>query len=335
MADRQQSKIQIGEETTRGTGVAATRILGADIGPIPLDRKWEPVKLATGKRSQRNAKRNDTYLVNDALKFSNAYYQLLPMLIRGVLVGGTTGAEQTASQLDYLWSATPALTGDNAQKAYTVELGDDQQEFEHEYTMFTGFKLGGQIPADGGDAPVSLELPYFARQIAESTFTASQALHTSAEFMNAKLARLYKDTTFAGVGGTEITNILRGFEIECINGAHPKFLGSGNKYFDSHGHGPLGLMLTLDLESGSAANTIYDEYQAGTERALRFAINGSQLGSGLNYRVRFDVFGYWETVVPLSKEIDSNNIHRAVFVSQEDSSGNYMIVSCVTNNNAI
>lgn len=335
MGARSLSKWLWGREATRGTAVPATRIIGADVKGIPTDRVWEPVRLAKGLRVDRTHKRNDEYIVRDTISFANGYYQLLPGLFESCLDGTVSPAEVTSLQSDYKWDFTPLLTAANTPKTLTIEMGDDTQAFEVEHCMFDNLKFSAEVSQDGGAAPVKIDASYFGRQVTPTTFTSSQALHTGLEFMNAKLARLYMDTTFAGIGGTEQTSLLRGFELEFMTGNHPKFFGSANKYFDSYGEGDLGVMLTLTLEGTSGADSIFDLYQAGTERAIRLDIKGSLIGSTSNYTFRTDLYGYFESVVPLNSEVNGNNLHQALFVAMPDSSANFIDIDVITNENTI
>jgi hypothetical protein len=251
------------------------------------------------------------------------------------LDGTITPTEQTPSQSDYLWSIAPSFTAANSPDTLTIETGDDVQAYEIEFCMFDNLKLAGEVNQEGGASPVTGEFGYFGRQVTPTTFTASQALHPSIELMNAKLSRLYMDTTYAGIGTTEQTSLLRAWELEVMVGNHEKFLGSANKYFETFGEGEIGAMLTLTLEGASGADSIYDLYQAGTERAIRLQVNGSQLGTGLNYRFRWDMYGYFEDVVPLGGESRGNNLHVAIFRAKADSSNNFLACDVVTNNSAI
>ena len=333
--ERSLSKYQWGIETTRGTAVAATRIIGATPKAVPQDRIWEPVRLAKGQRVDRTGKRNDELLVRDTLTFDNGYFQALPGLFICSLDGTITPAEVNVGQSDYKWDVAPSLTAANAPDTLTIEMGDDTQAYEVEYCMFDRLVFTGDMAQDGGASAVKIDASYFGRQVTPTTFTASQALHTGLEFMNAKLARLYMDTAFSGIGGTEQTALLRGFELEFITGNHPKFMGSANKYFTTYGEGDLGVMLTLTLEGAAGADSIFDLFQAGTERAIRLDINGSQIGTGANRQFRTDLYGYFESVVPLNAESNGNNLHQALFVAMPDAAANFIDIDVVTDQAAV
>lgn len=331
------TRFQYGIESTRGTAVAATRILGCAPKAVPNDRVWQMLKAPNAKRTQYNKKANHQLLVQDSLTFDAErplYFQALPVIHQCLLDGTITPAEVTVGQGDYRWDVAPSFTANNDPDTITLEVGDDVDAFEIEYVMFKSFKLSGSIPNDGSAAPVTGEAPYFGRQVTKTTFTASQALHTGLEYMNSKLAQVYIDSAWAGLGGTEHVG-LRGFELELLTGNEPKPFGSANKYFTTHGEGLIGAMLTLDLEGNAAADDIYDLFRAGTERAIRFVIGGPTIASGTAYKYQVDMFGSFEMVTPINQVIGSNNLHRAVFVASEDSSGNFLDIDIVTNHNAV
>lgn len=329
---------QYGIETTPGNAVAASRVLGAAPKAVPIDRQWTPIKLANGQRWQYTRKRNDELLVRDSLSFDAEhplYFQALPILHQCSLDGTITPAEQTGGQSDYKWDVAPSGTAANAPDTITLEMGDDVQAFETEYAMFHNLKMGWTIPQDGSVAPLTGEFTYFSRQMTPTTKTGSLTHHSGLEFINTKLSRLYLDTSWAGLGGSEVANTLRGGEIEIDLGLEPKMMGSANKYFDTFGEGHIGAMITLDLEGNSSADSIFDLYQAGTERALRLKFPGSQIGSGVNYLYQLDLYGYFADVQPLSNRVGYNNLHRAVFVGIEDSSHNFIDIDIITNHNTV
>jgi hypothetical protein len=338
MGERIFTKWQYGPEAdgVRGTAVAATRILGAAPKEIVPDRTWEEVKLADGSRANANYIRNDQLLVKDTLSIPHGYFQVVPMLGQCSLDGTITPAEQTGSQSDYLWDIAPSLTAANAPDSITLEGGDDVQAYECEYVQFDSLKFAWDIPDDASSSPVSIEAGFYGRQWTPTTFTSSLVLPPGLEFINGKLSRLYLDATWAGIGTTEQTGLLRGGEIEILTGLHPKPMGSANKYFTTHGEGDIAVMGSLTLEGNSSADAIWDLYQAGTKRAMRIDFNGSQIGTGVNYRLRLDTFVYFPVVRPLGAERQGNNIHVALFRSIRDATSLSMFgMSVITNHNTL
>lgn len=328
------SKVQYGKESTRGTAVAATKLLLGKVPAVNTDRKPVIPEEDAGIRARGVRSVIHQYLYNNTLSTEHGYFQQLPVLFGCGLKGGITPTEQTPSQSDYLWTFTPSLTAANSPDALTIELGDDTQAFETEYVMFERIRISGQI-AQGMDAsPVNVEADFFGRQLTPTTFTGAIAIPT-AEPMNAKLARLYVDTAWSGIGGTEKTNILRSFDIEIVTGVHPKFNGSANKFFDSFGEGIISATAQFTIEGDSQADSIFDAQQAKTFQAVRLAVLGSQIGSGVVHSLKIDIGGVWETVSPLGAEDRTDNLHTATLVDHYDATGAKLLQVAVSTTNSV
>jgi hypothetical protein len=333
MPNRFFSKVQYGKESTHGTSVAATKILLGKVPVVNSDRKPVIPEEDVGIRARGVRALIHQYLYSNTLSTEHGYFQQMPWLFGGGLKGGVTPSEQTPSQGDYLWNQTPSLVSgvSNVLDSFTIELGDDQQAFKSEYVLFERIRISGQVSQGMDASPVNVEADFFGRQLTPGTFTGALSL-PAAEPMNAKLARFYLDTAWSGIGGTEKTNILRGFDIEILTGAHPNFSGSGNKYFNAHDQGLIIATANFTFEGNSDADAIFDAQQAVTFQAVRLQINGSQIGSGLNHRLRIDIGGVWESVAPLGGEDRGDNLHTATLVDYYDSTGAKSLqVETVTN----
>lgn len=323
--------VQYGGEATRGTAVAATKIWPGKAPKVLSDSK--PAFISEQLNVRTDVRRVNIYekLYQDSLTAEHGTFQQLLFPLSCGLKGSVTASEQTSGQADYLWDFTPSLTASNSPESATIELGDDSQYWESEFCMFDKLSLSGNISQDGGDAPVSVEAGFFGRQLSTTTKTGALSL-PSGEFMNAKLARLYLDTAWSGVGGTELANLLRGFQLEILTGLHPDFTGSANKYFNNYKEGLISVMLTVTLEGGSTANSLLALQQAGTFRVARLAINGSQIGSGNTHSAVFDVGGYFEQVTPIDSEDRSDNLATFVLRGAYDTTGAKMLQAKVTTN---
>ena len=333
MGARHFSMMQFGKETTRGTAVVADTKFLAQVPAVGNDRKpiFPSEHVGINAPSVRSVIHQ--YLYQNTLSIEHGYFQALPVIFGCGLKGGVTPSETTASQSDYLWNQTPGLTSgtDNAQDALTIELGDDTQAFETEFAMFERIRISGQV-AQGQDAsPVNIEADFFGRQLTPTSFTSAIALPT-VEPMNAKLSRFYLDTSWSGVGGTEKTNILRGFDIEIITGLHPKFSGSANRYFNDFGQGPISVTANFTFEGNSDADAMLDAQQAKTFQVVRLAVLGSTIGTGVAHSLKIDIGGEWESVSPLSSEDRGDNLHSGVLIGRYDGTGAKMLqVQTVTN----
>lgn len=334
MGSRFFSKVQYGKESTRGTAVAATKILLARVPQVKSDRMPVFPREDIGVRTSAVRALIHQYLYTNTLTIEHGYFQILPWIFGCGLKGGVTASETTASQADYAWDQTPSLVAANDPDASTIELGDDVQAFEAEYAMFERIRISGQVSQGMEASPVNIEADFFSRQLTPTTFTGALSLPT-AESMNAKLSRFYLDTAWSGVGGTEKANILRSFDIEILTGVHPKFAGSGYQYFNTHGEGVIDVTANFTFEGNSDADAIFDAHQAKTFQVARLAVLGPQIGSGVNHSLKIDIGGEWESVVPLSSEDREDNLHSATLHGRYDSTGAKVLqVNTVTNSNA-
>jgi hypothetical protein len=276
--------------------------------------------------------RLDQYLAQNSIRIPQCYFQALPALLSMGIKGGITPAEQTGSQNDMLWAFTPSMTATNAQDSITLEAGDDVQAYEIEYCLFERVRLAGTIAQAGEEAPVEFEGDYFGRQVTPVSFTGGISVPTMTDIV-AKLSRIYIDTTWAGAGTTEKTSLIRSWDLEILTGLHPKFFGSGNRYFDAHGESIFEVMLTLLLEGNALADAEFDKYQAGTKQAVRVEIDsGVQIGTGDNHKLTMDVWGAYEHVTPLDQEDRGNNLHAALFRGLYDPTGAQIFDVQVTTN---
>ena len=316
------SKVQYGKESAaaHGTKVAATRILPGKVPAIKSDRKPTYPAEQFGVRASARRAVIHQMLYTNTLSVPNASFQaLLPFFGCG-LKGGITPTETTTGQSDFPWDFTPSLTGANSPDSLTLELGDDTQAFVAEYAMFERIKLAWQVAQDMSASPIALDADFFSRQLAKQAFTGALSLPTQTD-MNGKLSRLFVDTAWAGIGGTELANSLRAADCEILTGVHPKFEGSANKYFNAHAEGIFEIMMSLTLEGNAAAQALMDAQQAGTFNAVRLQVDGPQIGTGTSHQLQIDAGGVWEDVSPLASQDRSDNLFTATFHGFYDTTG--------------
>lgn len=301
-------KIQAGVEATPGTAVPAdTMIITGDYPSIVPDHKPVFIKEETGLRVDGQRAISYTKLVKNTIRIPHAYYQVLPLLFSIATKGGVTPAEQTTSQNDMLWDHTPALGAANGQQSITLELGDETAAVEIEYVMISRIKASFQIPQDGGEAPMAIEFDYFGRQNTDTTFTGGLSL-PSQEMINGKLCRIYRDTSWAGVGGTEKTGLIRAVDIEIMTGLEPASHGGVNKYFDTNIDGNFRINAALTVSQNSEAEAIRTLFNTDPQAlsVLRFDISGGQIGTGVNHNLKIDMGVEYEASIPISS-IDRDN----------------------------
>lgn len=321
----------------RGTAVAATKMLVGVAPRIVTDSKVEFIEEQFNTRM--TSRRNKVYerLYVNTISVPQAGFQQLILPFLTGLKGAVVATETTPAQSDYAWAFTPGLTpaaGDNAPDSFTLQLGDDQQAWRVPYCMTDRITLKGKVSQDGGAAPVALDQGVFGRYIEENAFTAALALQASTP-MNAKLAQLFVDSTWAGVGGTELSDALDEFTVELLPGNHPVFRGSTENYFNKHREGTIGFTATFVVEH-ALRDELLASQQAGELQVVRLKLNGPQIGTGVNHSLTIDMGGAWEDVTPRDNSDRGDNLSTlALHAMYDDTGAKGLQVDLVTSQNSI
>lgn len=297
---------QYGKEATKGTAVPATRIRVGQAPRILTDSKVEFINEQFNTRMASRRAHVYERLYTNTISIANAGFQQMVLPLMTGLKGGITGSEVTPSQSDFLWTFTPSLTATNAPEAFTLQLGDDEQFWRVPYCMTDRISLKGSVAQDGGSAPISLEQSFFGRYIEETTVTAGQSLELSTP-MNAKLAQIYIDTTWAGVGGTEYTDALTDFGVEIMTGIHPVFRGSATNYFNAHREGLLDFTATFTVDT-ALRDELFSSQQAGDLQIVRLIVTGPVIGTGTPHKLTLDMGGRWEDVIARDSSDRGDNL---------------------------
>lgn len=330
MSSRTFSTAQYGVESTAGTAVAATKKWTGKVFSIPLDRKivMPEEDIAVRMKSRRATVQQRAFAFSTISE--HAIYQQLKTPLEAMLKGGVTMSEVTPAQSDYLGTWTPSLTAANSQKKFTWEFGDETIAKRAEYCMAQRMHLSTQIQQSAEPSPVKLEVDWIGRQALDNALTGSLA-HATPTGMNGKLSRLYIDTAWSGVGGTEITG-LKGWDLEILSGQEPDWYGSANEYFDSHHEGYFGAMLTFKIDNASVAAAKYLLAQAATFQCARLDVVGPVIGSGTSHRLRFDLGGMLEESDLNSEEDRANNLSTFKLQAIYDDTGAKSIQCAMTTN---
>ena len=315
---------QVGIENpaSHGTAVAATTILPGAAPRIVTDTKPEFIEEQFNIRMASRRVGIYERLYMNSISYPNAGFQQLILPLLTGLKGAVTATETTPDQDDYSWTFTPGLTvaaGDNAPDSFTLQLGDEQQAWRVPYCMTDRITIKGKVSQDGGSAPVSVEQGFFGRFIEENAFTAAQPLQAVTD-MNAKLAQLFVDTSWAGVGGTELSDALDEFTVEILTGVHPVFRGSTTNYFNKHREGVIGYTASFVVDTATR-DELFSSQQAGDLQVVRLKITGPVIGTGVAHSLTLDMGGRWEDVTPIDNSDRGDNLATIALHGQYDTTG--------------
>ena len=192
-----------------------------------------------------------------------------------------------------VWTYAPVLTAGNTPQSYTVEYGDDVQEYEAEYVVARDMEISGGI-----DAPLAAKAGLFGRNLAASTFTGALTDPTLETAVNNK-SRLYIDATGGTIGSTEKATTLISWSAKITTGFTPVVHGSANLFFDALAETKKKISVDMTIAFNSGVETERTMYAAGTRRLFRLRSVGSLI-AGTDYKqltVDFaGVYTKWSTL---------------------------------------
>jgi hypothetical protein len=294
----------IGKETTRGTPVAPTRqmyvdgtgVLDVDPGLRFHEDENSGVRTKIRRATQTKEDVNLRMRTVDGVSYDDLVWPISQL--HGGLTGSGAGADKT-------WTFTPSQTAANSPEAYSVDVGDDTQNYRCQYAMMRSFRLASAL----GDV-TSLEADVFAQR-AVKTAKASPALN-SAPKIPGDLWTIKFATSQAGLTGASVqTNFLVDFDLEVQTGLVPEHYMDGNLYFGQHVETSIMGVLSMTVESSALAVTeLYDKWLAQTLDFVRLKATGPALG-GSNYSAQIDLPVLWSKVEPVSAERDGINLYKA------------------------
>jgi len=302
-------KVQIGEESTHGTAVAATAKLLATLSMKENLALIEPV-LEDGRLSNYLNSEVGGRMAELRLDMPATYEQILYALHAG-LKGNITPAQQ-AETTAYLWDFDPNLVASNAQDSFTIEFGDDIQAFYAEYCLARELRLSGAL-----DEALQLSADIFGRQLTTCGFTAALTVPAIEHILMNK-GKFYIDDAGSGLGDTEKAATLIAMDLRLPTGVAPAKYADGNLYFASHNEGKRHLELDLTVAFNSTINTERTKFIDRSKRFIRIEFTGTLIEGAYYKELTIDVCGrYAEDILPL-EERDGENIARVKFVSCYD-----------------
>ncbi len=304
---------QLGKETDRGSPVAATKKIAGALD-IAFEDEWDRPEHVLGRQSLYEKGVATRVFQQVALKYSGpAYFEQLLWWFGMGLKGGVSGVQQIGPTA-YLWTYSPTLTTGDAPDSYTIEYGDEQQNFESDYCIARSLTLAG-APRE----PWKIDVDIVGRKMTESAVTAAKTLVTGLEAPPFNKTTLAIDVTWAALGGTVKAATL----VNCsltIPGFKALANADGNDYFSAYGIQGRAITGKLTMLFNATANVERDAYAARTARFVRLNCEGSVIEAGYSKRIRIDMCIEYTTFKVLG-EWEGQTLVEADFVSVYDPTG--------------
>ena len=233
-----------------------------------------------------------------------------------------------------VWTFTPVLTAWPTLDSATIELVLGDGATNH-YAREFGYALCRSMDFRWSVNEVAkLKTEWIARATQTSTPTAALTLYTGRESLVSNLLSVYRDTTWAGLGGTQLTGLIRSASLKVNTGLDADYTldGRSDKDFTQHkvaaGLGGT-LSLVLEFDSTGAARSFTD-YRSNLIEYIRLKNVGATAANSI---VQID--GAFRFTSPPSLSYDGE----VVLVSCDmeavyDDTGSKIFVFTITNSTA-
>lgn len=272
-------RIQIGDETTPGTGVSADKLLECfnfGFGPKVDVATFR----GTGRRWISTAEENREWT---ELKIDgNLDYQGFTYLVAGVW-GILTPSTHTGGTTSKDWIWTPAVSGAITPRTFTVEQGDSVRAHKIVYGLITGFGY------KGSRTDFTCTASMIGQSISDGITMSSSPSAVTLVPVVGKHVNLYIDTSSGGIGGTQVT---RAFNIDySYDTAFGPFwpLNRSNTSFAGHVDVAPNNTIKILVEADSTGMGYLSNLQNGDYLYVRVDAQGGIIESTIHYAITHDM----------------------------------------------
>lgn len=300
--------LQGGIEATKGTSVAATRVLMARITNAAFNRPREFVEEDRGTLvgAQRFIGGVDDYGFTIE---GDATYEQLGWFLSTAVIGDVSPTTVNTNVFRFTFTPQTTAGGDTLDSAL-VEFGDDTQEFECEYCEGTRLTLGFDTLAAGQATPLRFSVDYFTQSLTSNTKTVSLTPPT-VDTILATGANFYlgsTSTAFASL--SELTGSLRSLNLTYDNALAKKiYVGDGTTY-SNLGRGRRVITFDAKVEGNSDGVTRFVEWDLATEKRARIVFQGpviSGASPATTKKLTIDMHFVFTSFDPL-QSVDTNTV---------------------------
>lgn len=262
--------VQIGKETTHGTAVGAGKLLSAfdwTFGEKAATKQW----VATGRKYPTASALLTEYAMGKISGHADFAACVYPI---SSVFGAATVALAGASSTVYGWTFTPPVAGAAAPVSYTVQQGNSVDDSEqYAYLMFSGFGYSFDRKQE-----VSFTGDWFSQTFTDGASLTSNPTAITLYPMTGAQANIYLDTSSGGLGGTQLTDVLKvDFKASDFYDQYwplNRSAASFTSHFDKKPKNELKITMQANSTGvGERANYL----QTGTKAYIRVSIQGVEL----------------------------------------------------------
>ena len=322
------AQIQIGNESSPGTAVAATEVLlaimeaqlSSEMFFIPEDDRN---LLAIDKANRFKTQDIAELVLTGSVNHRQAVF-LFGSTIRGNIT--PTQPDVTNEPLAYLWTYQGNLTAANTPDiaagidTYTIEYGDNVDDYEAEYCFTKTLVISGE----GGDSPVTFEWTITAAKVTAGITPTAALSVVAVQYFPANTVSFYIDTSYANIGNTVKTDMLKAFTWTLETMFTPRFTTSGVFTYKGINEAAKQVELELTYLRGSLSETEKALALAGSTTYLRIKLlGGTELDSAQSNPpyVFLDMAAQYDTPWPAPEDADGARTDTVTAKSVYDATG--------------
>lgn len=312
MGQRALRVLQVGKETTFGTSVPATAVMGG-----VTDFNFKPVIV----NSQRRYLRGDYSPFHSVVQTDSRAqasitgdftFEDFAILLESAIKGGVTGAVTDISA--YTYSFPFPLTASPAVESRTWEFSDAQQGYKMTSGLVESFTLSGDANSDVVKFTAKLAGILGAKATITGALTARSMTPLAASQMN-----LYIDAIGGTIATTVKANTLISWTYTYNTGLHLKKFASATISPTLFGYGIPSATLQVIAEFNAVAVAEIDAHIAGTGRLYRLEGLGAIAGSTTTkYTLQIDTAGDIITMSDLWGDLNGNTTMDITISSRYD-----------------
>lgn len=303
---RLNSYVNIATESSAGTPVAPTRQLQMQLdGALDVDyglNFHENENRGTRTKIVRTPTSQSEDVAISLSTITGVGYDELAIFFAEF--NGTATA--TGGSADKTWTQSPNQGTTNSPKAFTLDIGDDIQNWRAQYCQFSTITINA---TRGGLTTLSATgFAQRALKTAKSTSAASTApIMIPGEIWTIKFASNQSGLTGAAVQ----TNFLLDWDLTLDTGLRKRHYADGNLYFaQSVESETISGTLNLTVESTALAiSEFYDKYATPQLDFIRLKATGPALG-GSNYSSTIDLPVFYDKPSLITSQEDGVNLYK-------------------------
>lgn len=296
-------RLYYGKETVRGTPVAPTRQFYGD-GTGVLDEQLGLEFHEGENRGRRATVYRVTQQSEDAtikaatvagVSFDDMVWPLTQL--KGGLTGVGAGADKT-------WTCVPSMMAANNPEAFSLDIGDDVQNWRTQYSMMTSWEQSA-----GRSDLTQFAAELFAQRAVKGA-AAAPAVNNSVRIPSSLWTWKFA-ATFAGLGAAPVqSNLVKAHKLHVDTGLLWDHYQDGNLYGSQHVETRQGGF--LELEVAATAFTIsefYDKAKAQTQDYVRLKATSPVVLGGSFYSLQHDCPILFEEPKIIAKHDNGINIY--------------------------